>query len=52
MRDLLWCFLTGLVAGAVMAVPVWLWAAHRERQRRSTYARLLREACLLRTDDT
>jgi hypothetical protein len=51
MPDLLWCALAGLVAGAVISAPVWLWAAYRERRRQVTYARLLREASLLRKDD-
>jgi hypothetical protein len=51
MPDLLWCALAGLVAGAVLSAPVWVWAAYRERRRQATYARLLREACLLRDRD-
>jgi hypothetical protein len=51
MPDLLWCGLAGLALGAVVSLPVWLWAWSRERRRQSTYARLLREACLLRDRD-
>jgi uncharacterized RDD family membrane protein YckC len=51
MPDLLWCALAGLALGALVSLPVWVWAAYRERRRQATYARMLREACRLRTDD-
>lgn len=44
MTDLLWCALSGLVAGAFVSTPVWIWAMHRERQRAQRYHDLAREA--------
>ena len=43
MLELFWCPLSGLVAGALVAAPLWFWVARRERARAAAYDRLARE---------
>jgi hypothetical protein len=46
MPELLWCALSGLLAGALVSAPVWIWAMARERHRAQEYRRLARQAWL------
>jgi hypothetical protein len=66
MPDLFWCAMAGLLAGAVVSAPVWIWAARTERTRfqhwltieqeqmarwQDAYRRLARDAGLLHPED-
>jgi hypothetical protein len=51
MPELLWCALSGLLAGALVSAPVWWWVVGRDRRRLQEFQRLAREAWRRLEDD-